>query len=66
MAMRFTSEEALEYSGTEDAIMLNIKSVNRICEEHGLDSYDFFNDTYPNHNPASEIDAGELFAWLGY
>ena len=62
----FTAEEAIECSGTLDAIMLTPKQAVNILEEHGLtpsDLLDFYRETDLD---ANSLDAGELFIWLGY
>lgn len=64
---KFTSEEALELRGTPDAIRLSLASVRRICEEHDAEEAEFYED-FPaaTDNRDYPVDAGDLFAWLGY
>ena len=63
----FTAEEALEFQGTEDAELITWKCTYRILREHGWeDEFDFSNDTYRHQQRPAMVDAGDLFAWLGY
>lgn len=61
----FTAQEALDAQGTEDAEMINWRTVTHICAEHGLDYMDFAMELWPDKRPDA-VGAGDLFAWLGY
>ncbi len=63
----FTSEEALEFQGTEDAVMLSWDRVTDICNEHDASVTDFMTECVKFCDPGNHThDAGDLFAWLGY
>lgn len=61
----FTSQDALDAQGTDDAEMINWRTVTSICDEHGADCIDFLNEECRNELP-DMVDAGDLLAWLGY
>jgi hypothetical protein len=63
--MPFTAQEALDDQGTGDAIMLEWPAVKRLCRDHGLDAVTFNEETYSGDCPEL-VDAGDLFAWMGY
>jgi len=62
----FTSQEALDAQGTEDAILLEWDRAVQIIKEHdGTTVEQFIADQYEGTSPP-QVDAGDLFAWLGY
>jgi len=66
---RFTADEALDLRYSDEAIMLDFVSGAKICENHDTYVREFIRDTYPNKGWNAEeefINAGDLFAWLGY
>jgi hypothetical protein len=69
----FTSEDALDLKGTPDAIMLNWRATAKVLLQHGIgadEGYrDMIADGYINsETPLNDLrlDAGDLFAFLGY
>ena len=62
----FYVQEALDDRGTDDATMLAWDRVGQILKDHGnIDGAEFMADTYTGKAPEM-VDAGDLFAWLGY
>jgi hypothetical protein len=66
--MRFSSEEAFELRGTQDAIILDWPAARRILDQHGADVAEFYADHCSEDKPLAtlRIDAGDLLGWLGY
>lgn len=66
--MSFTSDEAFEFQGTDDAIMLSWKACVRIIKEQGCDVSEFHADMIGEDVRLDDvrIDAGLLMGWLGY
>jgi hypothetical protein len=60
---QFTSEEALEEQGTDDAYLIDWKYVQQICKEHGANPEEF---AATEERIANVVDAGNLMVWLGY
>lgn len=61
--MRFSADEAFEFRGTADAILIDNKAAARICADHSTTLNAFIDD---EGHKEGEIDAGDLLAWLGY
>jgi hypothetical protein len=66
--MKFTAEQALEFYGTDEAILINASTVEAIITEHGVRSDEYWEAAHAEYGGSipKEIDAGHLFEWLNY
>ena len=60
--MRFTSDEAFDASDCGEPIILNQRTCEYICHEHGVT----FGEYLAEHPDTRDIDAAQLLRWLGY
>jgi hypothetical protein len=60
---RFTADEAFDFRGTEDAIIIDNAAAAKICRDHSTTLNAFIDD---EGDKEGRIDAGDLLAWLGY
>jgi hypothetical protein len=59
----FTAEYAIEVAGTEDAEEIDYVTASRIADNHGQSIEEYIEECDIDPN---QIDAGDLFIWLGY